>query len=68
MKFGNEYWLILFREYINPKLFAVQFVFVVEVKVSRGLEPFSPNGDWQCGHYPTAQGGRFTWTVHTISK
>jgi hypothetical protein len=24
MKFGNEFWLILFREYINPKLFAVQ--------------------------------------------
>jgi hypothetical protein len=23
MKFGNEYWLILFREYIDPKLFAV---------------------------------------------
>ena len=23
MKFGNEYWLILFWEYINPKLFAV---------------------------------------------
>jgi hypothetical protein len=24
MKFGNEFWLILFREYISPKLFAVQ--------------------------------------------
>jgi hypothetical protein len=23
MKFGNEFWLILFREYISPKLFAV---------------------------------------------
>jgi hypothetical protein len=23
MKFGNEFWLILFQEYINPKLFAV---------------------------------------------
>ncbi len=23
MKFGNEFWLILFREYIIPKLFAV---------------------------------------------
>jgi hypothetical protein len=23
MKFGNEVWLILFREYISPKLFAV---------------------------------------------
>jgi hypothetical protein len=23
MKFGNQFWLILFREYINPKLFAV---------------------------------------------
>ncbi len=23
MKFGNEFWLILFREYIVPKLFAV---------------------------------------------
>jgi hypothetical protein len=22
MKFGNEFWLILFREYISPKLFA----------------------------------------------
>jgi hypothetical protein len=25
MKFGNEFWLILFREYISPKLFAVHF-------------------------------------------
>jgi hypothetical protein len=24
MKFGNEFWLILFREYISPKLFAVR--------------------------------------------
>ncbi len=24
MHFGNEFWLILFREYISPKLFAVQ--------------------------------------------
>ncbi len=24
MKFGKEFWLILFREYISPKLFAVQ--------------------------------------------
>jgi hypothetical protein len=23
MKFGNEFWQILFREYITPKLFAV---------------------------------------------
>ncbi len=23
MKFGNEFWLILFQEYISPKLFAV---------------------------------------------
>jgi hypothetical protein len=23
MKFGNEFWLILFREYISPKIFAV---------------------------------------------
>jgi hypothetical protein len=23
MKFGNEFWLILVREYISPKLFAV---------------------------------------------
>ncbi len=23
MKLGNEFWLILFREYISPKLFAV---------------------------------------------
>ncbi len=23
MKFGNEFWLILFQEDINPKLFAV---------------------------------------------
>jgi hypothetical protein len=26
MKFGNEFWLILFREYISPKLFAVGVV------------------------------------------
>jgi hypothetical protein len=24
MKFGNEFWLILFREYISPNFFAVQ--------------------------------------------
>ncbi len=24
MKFGNEFWLILFREFISPNLFAVQ--------------------------------------------
>jgi hypothetical protein len=24
MKFGNEFWLILFQDYISPKLFAVQ--------------------------------------------
>jgi hypothetical protein len=24
VKFGNEFWLILFQEYISPKLFAVQ--------------------------------------------
>ncbi len=23
MKFGNKFWLILFEEYISPKLFAV---------------------------------------------
>jgi hypothetical protein len=23
MKYGSEFWLILFREYISPKLFAV---------------------------------------------
>ncbi len=23
VKFGNEFWLILFREYISPKLFVV---------------------------------------------
>ncbi len=23
MKFGNEFWLILFQEYISPKIFAV---------------------------------------------
>jgi hypothetical protein len=26
MKFGNEFWLILFREYIIPNLFAVSLV------------------------------------------
>ncbi len=25
MKFRNKFWLILFREYISPKLFAVWF-------------------------------------------
>jgi hypothetical protein len=25
MKFGIEFWLILFQEYINPKLFAVRY-------------------------------------------
>ncbi len=24
MEFGNEFWLVLFREYISPKLFAVR--------------------------------------------
>ncbi len=27
MKFGNEFWLILFQEYISPKLFAVKVNF-----------------------------------------
>jgi hypothetical protein len=27
MKFGNEFWLILFREYIIPKLFAVHSLY-----------------------------------------
>ncbi len=36
MKFGNEFWLILFREYISPKLFAVC---IREGKdVERGME------------------------------
>jgi hypothetical protein len=26
MKFGNEFWLILFREYISPNLFAVWLI------------------------------------------
>ncbi len=26
MKYGNEFWLILFQEYISPKLFAVRGV------------------------------------------
>jgi hypothetical protein len=26
IKLGNEFWLILFREYISPKLFAVNMV------------------------------------------
>jgi hypothetical protein len=26
MKFGNEFWLIIFREYVSPKLYAVQYV------------------------------------------
>jgi hypothetical protein len=34
MKFGNEFWLILFREYISPNLFAVQ----TEQLVSRLLK------------------------------
>jgi hypothetical protein len=29
MKFGNDFWLILFREYISPKLFAVCPLLVV---------------------------------------
>ncbi len=28
MKFGNEFWLILYREYINPNLFAVCWLFL----------------------------------------
>ncbi len=37
MKFGNEFWLILFQEYISPKLFAVRgkgrilYVYVFDV-------------------------------------
>jgi hypothetical protein len=31
MKFGNEFWLILFQEYISPKLFAVcRFSFAIQ--------------------------------------
>jgi hypothetical protein len=34
MKFGNEFWLILFREYISPKLFAVHRV--ADTKETKG--------------------------------
>jgi hypothetical protein len=36
MKFGNEFWLILSREYISPKLFAVLFSFGAEHDGSAG--------------------------------
>jgi hypothetical protein len=33
MKFGNEFWLILFREYISPKLFAVHKLESSQIRV-----------------------------------
>ncbi len=30
MKFGNEFWLILFRDHISPKLFAVHDFTILE--------------------------------------
>jgi hypothetical protein len=37
MKFGNEFWLILFREYISPKLFAVCKPFWLKDLENKGL-------------------------------
>jgi hypothetical protein len=38
IKFRNEFWLILFREYIIPKLFAVDTITAkVRLKIKTGL-------------------------------
>jgi hypothetical protein len=57
-------WLDVVRKKLVSLGATYFFVFVVEVKFSRGLEPFSPNGDWQCGHYQTAQGKG--WKTSTV--
>jgi hypothetical protein len=43
MKFGNEFWLILFREYISPNLFAVLDLKLVEAfaRVSLARDPIT---------------------------
>jgi hypothetical protein len=46
MKFGNEFWLILFREYISPNLFAVQhkvLTYVVYRAVSGVFQSIDPH-------------------------
>jgi hypothetical protein len=43
MKFGNEFWLILFREYISPNLFAVLlYRGKKDCRRGKGREPLSP--------------------------
>jgi hypothetical protein len=44
MKFGNEFWLILFQEYISPKLFAVQYS-ILYTWLSLVLSPVSSSAD-----------------------
>ncbi len=38
MKFGNKFWLILFREYISPELFAVRMKKVFDVHTRTASE------------------------------
>ncbi len=52
MKFGNEFWLILFQEYISPKLFAVYLVCVTvnEIAILRSF--FFKHGSKKTKLYP----------------
>ncbi len=52
MKFGNEFWLILFQEYISPKLFAVR---VLDFIFFMGLMSGSPERRGEGGR---GEGGR----------
>ncbi len=64
MKFGNEFWLILFQEYISPKLFAVRR----QAKACSGLTA-QPSGageslQWSCS-WPviTSPGNFISWLL-----
>jgi hypothetical protein len=54
MKFGNEFWLILSREYISPNLFAVQAT--KSTVLVRPKDIFCVNFG-QEGHLPTQHPG-----------
>ncbi len=51
------WWLDVVRKKLVSLEATYFFGVVVEVKVNRGLEPFSPNKKWQCGRSPIAQAG-----------
>jgi hypothetical protein len=59
-------WFVLFIETVS--LLAQNLhVFVVEVKVSRGIVPFAPIGDGHCRVWTLTNRprGKFAWIIHT---